>query len=152
MRFTTPLFIALSAALVATACGGKSGGDSQGSCESLGGHFSKLARAEAEALPDDHPEKKAAMADLALLPKAAASLVKECRDEKWSTELRGCFLAAKDAAEFTAKCKQLIDRQATSGKDKSEATAGTPGSKETDKPAAKPATDQPASSDKPAGK
>lgn len=103
-------------------CGKKNSGAAD-SCEKLGAHFSQLAHQEADSLPDDSPDKKAAMAQLALLPKARASLVKECRDDKWSAELRGCFLGAKSAAEFRSKCSSLIDRVS---KGKSPAAAAKP--------------------------
>ncbi len=103
-------------------CGKKDSGAAD-SCEKLGAHFAELAHKEADSLGDDSPDKKAAMAQLALLPKARASLIKECRDDKWSAELRGCFLAAKSAGEFRDKCSSLIDRVS---KGKSPAAAARP--------------------------
>lgn len=92
-------------------CGNKQGGDSDSaSCEALGAHFAELAQAEAAKLPDGDPEKKAAEAQLPLIPKARAALVTECRDEKWSPELRACFVAARSADEFQANCAALAKR------------------------------------------
>lgn len=107
MRFLTTLTITVCAGLALGACNKKqdAGGDS---CQAVGAHFSQLARAKADEMPADHADKKAIMAEVALLPKAAAELVKECQSEKWSPELRGCFLGAKTAAEFEKNCASLV--------------------------------------------
>ncbi len=131
----TRRLLPLLALALAAGCAKKDGGAAD-SCEKLGAHFAELAHAEADSLPDDHAEKKAAMAQLALLPKARASLVKECRDDKWSAELRGCFLAAKTASEFRESCSSLIDRVS---KGKAPAAAAKPADVEA--PAATPAAD-----------
>jgi hypothetical protein len=93
--------------LLAVACGGKKdeGGNS---CAQVGVQFEKLARAEAATLPADHPDKAAMQAAESLLPKLRDNLVKECRDNAWSEELRTCFLQAKDTAGARTACKPLM--------------------------------------------
>lgn len=97
--------------LVVVGCGDKGSADtSSTSCEALGAHFAELALAEVTKLADDSPIKQAAEAQLALVPKARAALISECRDEKWSAELRSCFVAAKSPAEFKTNCAALAQR------------------------------------------
>ena len=97
-------------ALVAgvAACGGKKdeGGNS---CAQVGIQFEKLSRAEAAAMPADHPDKAAAQAAESLLPKLRDNLVKECRDNAWPEELRSCFITAADSASARTKCKPLLE-------------------------------------------
>ncbi|HUH03069.1 MAG TPA: hypothetical protein VML75_13830 [Kofleriaceae bacterium] len=103
--------LGLTAATTVGGCGNEQSGENDGaSCEALGAHFAELAQAEAAKLPDGDPEKKAAEAQLALIPKARAALITECREEKWSPELRACFVAARSADEFQAKCAALAKR------------------------------------------
>jgi len=137
---TYPRLLPVVALALIAGCGKKDSGAAD-SCEKLGAHFAELAHKEADSLSDDSPDKKAAMAQLALLPKARASLVKECRDDKWSAQLRGCFLGAKSAAEFQKKCASLIDRVS---KGKAPAAAAKP----TEGPP--PAADAPAADTPPA--
>jgi len=112
-RNAWPIWL-LGVALLGAACG-KKADDGEASCKAVAAHFERLARAEAEALPADHPDKAATVSVEALLPKLHDSLETECRDEKWPEELRRCFLAAKDAAGFRAACKDLLDRVQKSG-------------------------------------
>lgn len=110
-RSLTALAIAVLALTLLTGCKGQAAGaDAPDSCEKIGEHFHKLAKTEAEALPDDHKQKDAAMAQLALLPKVKDTLVKQCKDDKWSKEVRACFLSSKNPSEFKATCATLLAR------------------------------------------
>lgn len=110
LLLATGLFLVVAGSALA-GCGKKTDAAGDGaSCEALGAHFAELAHAEAATLAADHPEKKAAEAQLALIPKARTALVTECRDEKWSPELRACFAAATSADEFKANCAALAKR------------------------------------------
>ncbi len=95
--------------LLLPACGGKKDGG-EASCEAVGAHFEKLSRARAESLPEDHPDKAAARASEALLPRLRDSMIKDCRREQWPEQLRRCFLDAADAAAVEARCKTQLQQ------------------------------------------
>ncbi|HVV86922.1 MAG TPA: hypothetical protein VHE35_27980 [Kofleriaceae bacterium] len=110
----------LAAVLVAGAAAGCHRHHDAASCGAVGANFMTLAQADLAASTDVDPANKRGVAGL--LAPMRDSMVRACREDRWSAEARACFAAAPDTAQLRA-CeaklsepqRALLDKAASKG-------------------------------------
>ena len=89
--------VLLAAALVTLAVGGCKGRGQGASCNTVGTRFIALARADLAASDLDPASRRGVTG---LLAPMRDSMVRACREDKWSAPARICFAAAADVTTF----------------------------------------------------
>lgn len=105
MRIACSLVIALALAGSA-ACSRQKDASS---CDAVGTRFLALARAEVAA--DAELDKDVRRAVNGTLAPMRDSMVRACREDRWASEARACFVGAADVAAFRACEGQLTAEQ-----------------------------------------
>lgn len=90
-------------------------------CDAVGAHFITVAQSELDTHPELDTELAGGVRDL--LPPIRDSMVRECKDNKWSADARDCFAGAADGRAMKA-CYARLDPAQRAALDRSAAGHG----------------------------